>query len=132
MRPALWARTRCSAAAGCTVQTTRPPCGRPPPSSPPWSRWARRKRARALGEDTLQRSRRVLGPDHARTLWAATALVTARAEVGEVEQARALAQDTLQRSRRVLGPEHPLAPHLTQVTGSGPPMPGGDAADERP
>ena len=30
-RPALWARTRCSAAAGCSARTTRPPCGRRSP-----------------------------------------------------------------------------------------------------
>ena len=30
-RPAPWARTRCSAAAGCSARTTRPPCGRRPP-----------------------------------------------------------------------------------------------------
>ncbi len=86
----------------------------------------------ALGQDTLQRCRRVLGPDHARTLWAATALVTARVEVGEVEQARALAQDTLQRCRRVHGPDHPIASYLAHAAGGGHPMPGSDAAADRP
>ncbi len=61
---------------------------------------------RALGEDTLQRCRRVLGPDDTRTLWLATDLTLARVSVGEAEAARALGEDTLQRCRRVLGPDH--------------------------
>ena len=63
--------------------------------------------ARALGEDTLQRCRRVLGPDHPITLWAAGALTGALHRLGEAEPARALGEDTLQRCRRVLGPDHP-------------------------
>ena len=39
-RPATWARTRCGAVAGSSAPTTRPPCGRPLPSPPPWSVWA--------------------------------------------------------------------------------------------
>lgn len=62
--------------------------------------------ARALGEDTLQRSRRVLGPDHPTTLTAAATLTGALARLGETEPARALGEDTPQRSRRVLGPDH--------------------------
>jgi Tetratricopeptide repeat len=48
------------------------------------------ERARALGEDTLQRSRRVLGPDHSITLWVATALTGA-----------------LQVDTAAYGPDHP-------------------------
>jgi len=68
-----------------------------------------------LGQDTLQRSRRVLGPDHTTTLWAAAALTLALSSSGQVELARALAQDTLQRSRRALGPDQPT----TLLTASG-------------
>ena len=46
--------------------------------------------ARALGEDTLQRSRRVLRSDHWFTLGAATGLALALAQLGEAEPARAL------------------------------------------
>ncbi|WP_448620315.1 tetratricopeptide repeat protein [Geodermatophilus sp. URMC 65] len=60
----------------------------------------------ALGQDTLDRCRRVLGPDHPRTLWAAAALTSVLAHLGEAEPGRALGQDTLQRCRRVLGPDH--------------------------
>jgi hypothetical protein len=35
--------------------------------------------ARALGEDTVQRCRRALGPDHPITLWVATGLTLALA-----------------------------------------------------
>jgi hypothetical protein len=62
--------------------------------------------ARALGEDTLQRSRRVLGPDHWFTLGAATGLALGLAQLGEAEPARALGEDTLRRGRRVFGPDH--------------------------
>src|ERR671920_21929 len=40
-RPAPWARTPCSAAAGCSARTTRPPWERRPLSPSPWSSWAR-------------------------------------------------------------------------------------------
>jgi hypothetical protein len=62
--------------------------------------------ARALGQDPLQGCRRVLGPDHPITLWAATGLTLALAQSGEAESARDLGEDTLQRARRVLGPDH--------------------------
>ena len=51
--------------------------------------------ARALGEDTLQRCRRVFGPDHLSTLWAATALTEALVLLGEAEPTHALRKDTL-------------------------------------
>jgi hypothetical protein len=75
--------------------------------------------ARALGEDTLRRGRRVFGPDHATTLWAATALTSALGQLGEAEAARDLGQDTLERSRRVLGPDHPVTLYLTQAASGG-------------
>ena len=53
--------------------------------------------ARALGQDTLQRCHRVLGPDHPITLLAAATLTGALVGVGEAEAARALGQDALQR-----------------------------------
>jgi hypothetical protein len=48
---------------------------------------------RALGEDTLQRCRRVLGPDHPLTVWTEGALTVALPPLGE---ARALGEETLQ------------------------------------
>jgi hypothetical protein len=75
--------------------------------------------ARALGEDTLQRSRSALGPDHPTTLSAAAALTVALISLGEVEPARALGEDTLQRCRRGLGPDHPMTLRLTQAVSIG-------------
>ena len=71
--------------------------------------------ARALGEDTLQRCRRVLGPDHPTTLWPRPRSSLALSGLGEAEPARALGEDTLQRCRRVLGPDHPI-----KIVGSSP------------
>jgi hypothetical protein len=88
--------------------------------------------ARALGEDTLQRCRRVLGPDHPTTLAAAAVLTGALVAVGEAAAARALGEKTLQRSRRLLGPDNPIASYLAQAASGGHPMPGGDAAADRP
>jgi hypothetical protein len=88
--------------------------------------------ARALGEDTLQRSRRVLGPDHLLSLWAAVAVTLALDRLGEAESARALGEDTLRRCRRVLGRDNPIASYLTQAASGGHPMPGDDAAADRP
>jgi hypothetical protein len=73
--------------------------------------------ARALGEDTLQRCHRILGPDHTITLMAAAALTGARALLGEAEPARTLGEDTLQRCLRVLGSDHATTLYLTQVGG---------------
>jgi hypothetical protein len=88
--------------------------------------------ARALGEDTLQRCRRKFGPDRRITVWAATALTLALVQLGQAESARARGEDTLQRSRRVLGRDNPITSYLTQAAGGGHPMPGGDAAADRP
>src|SRR3954449_4134436 len=49
--------------------------------------------ARLLGEDTLARCRRVLGPDHPTTLNAATGLTLALVQLGETEPARTLGED---------------------------------------
>ena len=73
---------------------------------------------RALGEDTLQRCRRVFGPDHLITL-AAAGLTVALAELGEFEAARTLGHDTLGRCRRWVGPGHPITLYLAQVAGIG-------------
>ncbi|HZI74185.1 MAG TPA: tetratricopeptide repeat protein, partial [Gemmatimonadales bacterium] len=74
---------------------------------------------RALGQDTLQRGRQVLGPDHTTTLTAAAALTQALNQLGEAELGRALGQDTLERSRRVLGPDNPLTQYVTQTVCTG-------------
>jgi Tetratricopeptide repeat len=73
----------------------------------------------ALGQDTLQRCRRVLGPDHPATLLAAAALPLALVQLGDAEEARALAEDTLQRCQRVYGPDHPTTLYLTQTANTG-------------
>ena len=88
--------------------------------------------ARALGQDTLQRSRRVLGPDHPITLLEASGLALVRDQLGEAEPARALAQDTLQRCHRLFGPTYPITLQLTQAAGISDLMLGGDAAAIRP
>jgi hypothetical protein len=73
------------------------------------------QQARALGQDTLERCRRALGPDHLATLYSAAGLTLALANLGEAEQARALGQDTRERSTRVLGPDHPNTLRLAQA-----------------
>jgi hypothetical protein len=88
--------------------------------------------ARALGEDTLRRGRRVFGPDHPTTLWAAAALTSALVQLGEAVQARALGEDTLQRSRHVLGPDHPITQYLTRAASSGQLLPDEAAAEDHP
>jgi hypothetical protein len=60
-----------------------------------------------LDQDTLDRQRRVLGPDHPHTLRSANSLAADLRALGEVQAARELDQDTLDRRRRVLGPDHP-------------------------
>ncbi len=60
-----------------------------------------------LGQETLERCRRVLGFDHLITLWASAALPHASVHLGEAEPARALGEDTLQRCRRALGLHNP-------------------------
>ncbi|MGY1672958.1 FxSxx-COOH system tetratricopeptide repeat protein [Geodermatophilus sp. SYSU D00710] len=62
--------------------------------------------ARALGQDTQQRSHRMLGPDHPTTLAAAAALTLVLEMLGGAQAARDLGEDTLERCRRVFGPDH--------------------------
>jgi tetratricopeptide (TPR) repeat protein len=64
------------------------------------------ERARQLGEDTLERCRRVLGDDHPHTLLSACILAITLRELGHYERARQLGEDTLERCRRVLGDDH--------------------------
>jgi len=85
-----------------------------------------------LGQDTLQRCRRVLGPDHLITLWAATALTAALFGLGEVNAAHGLSEDTLQRCRRVLGPDHSITRYLAQVAVTAHPVLGDDSAADHP
>jgi hypothetical protein len=54
----------------------------------------------------MERCRRVLGRDHATTLFAAAALTRALYKLGEAEPARTLGEDTLERCRRVLRSNH--------------------------
>ncbi|HEY4603419.1 MAG TPA: tetratricopeptide repeat protein, partial [Blastococcus sp.] len=58
--------------------------------------------------DTLQRCRRILGPDHPITLGSGTALTLALFQLGEAEPARALGEDTVRRCGRVFGADHRL------------------------
>ena len=88
--------------------------------------------ARRLGEDTLRRSRQVLGPDQVITLWAAGALALALTLLDEAEPARTLGEDTLRRCQRALRPNHPLTQYLTEAAGISHPSPGGDAAADSP
>ena len=88
--------------------------------------------ARALGEDTLPRSRRVFGPDYLVTLWVAGALTDALIRLGEAAPARALGQDTLQRCRRVLGRGHPITQYLTQVASNGHALVKDEAQEDHP
>ena len=67
----------------------------------------RHAEARELDEDTLARSRRVLGDDHPDTLGTAGALAADLMNLGEYQAARELDEDTLARKRRVLGDDHP-------------------------
>jgi hypothetical protein len=87
--------------------------------------------ARSLGDDTLRRCHRVLGPDHPITLMAAGALTGALVRLGEAEVARSLGDDTLQRSRRVFGPDHPITLYLTQDAGIGHLVLGDEAVGDR-
>ena len=64
------------------------------------------EQAYQLSEDTLTRSRRVLGDD-LRTLISASGHALCLWAVRRYEQARQLGEDTLTRLRRVLGDEHP-------------------------
>jgi len=63
--------------------------------------------AQTWDEDTLARSRRVLGNDHPDTLASAAALATDLRALRRYEQARALDEETLARSRRTIGLDQP-------------------------
>ena len=65
------------AAAGCSTPSTRSPCGQRPVSPLALAQSGEAEPARALGEDTLQRARRVLGPDHVIVLSTVAALTHA-------------------------------------------------------
>ena len=64
------------------------------------------RRARQLLNDTLTRSRAVLGDDHWATLLSAIHLGMVLWSLGDYQQARQLQTDTLTRLRRVLGEDH--------------------------
>jgi tetratricopeptide (TPR) repeat protein len=72
-----------------------------------YSELSRYQQARALDEETLNRSRRLLGDDHPDTLNTAHSLAVDLRQAGEYERARELDEDTLTRYRRVLGDDHP-------------------------
>jgi hypothetical protein len=63
--------------------------------------------ARELDEDTLTRSRRVLGEDHPSTLRSANNFAFGLRVLREYQAARELDEDTLTRKRQVLGEDHP-------------------------
>ena len=63
--------------------------------------------ARDLAQDTLGRSRRVLGEDDPETLNNLSNLGVYLRDLGEVPAARDLHQDALERRLRVLGEDHP-------------------------
>jgi hypothetical protein len=63
--------------------------------------------ARALQEEVLQVSRRVLGAEHPNTLTAMSNLAQSLSAQGDMAGARALEEEVLQVRRRVLGAQHP-------------------------
>jgi tetratricopeptide (TPR) repeat protein len=67
----------------------------------------RYQEAHDLDEDTLARSRRVLGDNHIRTLNRANALAMRLDDLGNSHAALELLEDTLRRARQVLGDDHP-------------------------
>ncbi|WP_131803187.1 tetratricopeptide repeat protein, partial [Parafrankia colletiae] len=60
-----------------------------------------------LDEDTFNRRRRVLGPEHPDTLASAHNLALTLRDVGKYELARELHEDTHARMQEVLGVDHP-------------------------
>jgi hypothetical protein len=66
------------------------------------------KQARALAEDTVERCRNSLGPNHPSTLGAAAAVSISLARLGATEQAQTLRADVLARAQDWLGPDHPI------------------------
>jgi serine/threonine protein kinase/Tfp pilus assembly protein PilF len=65
------------------------------------------ERAEALQKEAFDARRRVLGDDHADTLWSMNALANVYVGRGRYAEAEALYRETLERRKRVLGPEHP-------------------------
>ncbi|MEU8335986.1 FxSxx-COOH system tetratricopeptide repeat protein, partial [Micromonospora tulbaghiae] len=63
--------------------------------------------AQRLADHLYQQWRQTLGPDHPHALKAATELVWAYRDLGELNQLRPLIEDTLARQRLTLGEEHP-------------------------
>ena len=68
--------------------------------------------------DTLARSRRILGEDHIVTFPSAGLLGLVLWSLGEHQQARQLQTDGLTRSRRILGEDHPETLRAASVLGS--------------
>jgi tetratricopeptide (TPR) repeat protein len=62
--------------------------------------------ARDIGQDVLERTRRVMGVDHPAALSSATNLAQILTELGEYTAACEIGQDTVERFRRVVGPDH--------------------------
>jgi hypothetical protein len=87
--------------------------------------------AYTLGQDTLDRCRQALAPEHPITLWAAIGVTLALARLGKAEQARCLGEDTLQRCRLVFGADHPITLQLAEAIDSGHLL-DGDATAGRP
>ena len=67
----------------------------------------RYQESKTLLEQTLERERRVLGPDHPSTLSCMSVLATTLIRMGQYAEAEKLQQETLDTQRRVLGPNHP-------------------------
>jgi hypothetical protein len=65
------------------------------------------QQAHDLNQDSLTRTRRLLGDNHRLTLSAANNLANNLNGIGDYKRARRLDEDTLARRRRVLGDDHP-------------------------
>jgi hypothetical protein len=76
------------------------------------------EQARSLGDDTLDRCRDILGPNHPITLIAAAVLAFALTQTGAAEQARSLGDDTLDRCRDTLGPNNSTTLFAEQIAES--------------
>ena len=88
-----------------------------PPRPGPVVRWVTISRPGSSMNDTLTRSRRVLGEDHPDTLASASLLGLVLWSLGDYQQARQLLNDTFTRSRRVLGEDHPTTLLSASVLG---------------
>jgi len=76
--------------------------------------------AEALSAQALKTSRRVLGPEHPRTLTIATTLAEVYRDSGKYAEAEALYGQTLEIKRRVVGPEQPITGlgHISMTFGA--------------